>query len=55
MQTTKLLNLSLVVVMLTGFSACQSPDEEVTTVSSSETSNYSHAIPVEEALSSLND
>ena len=31
MQTKSLLNLSLAVVMLTGLSACQSSDDEVTT------------------------
>ena len=55
MQTKSLLNLSLVVVMLTGFSACQRSDDEEPTSSTSETLVNSHAISVEEALSSLDN
>ena len=54
MQTKSLFNLSFVVVMLMGINACQSSDDE-TVSTTSETLVHSHAIPIEEALSSLND
>jgi hypothetical protein len=55
MQTKSLLNLSLVVVMLTGLSACQRSDDKVPISSPSETLVNSHAISAEEALSSLDN
>ena len=53
-QTKFLFNLSFAIIMLMGVNACQSSDDE-TVSTNSETLVHSHAIPVEEALSSLND